>query len=604
MSQPKRSSRLSVWLSHGVTISVAAALSSLLYVGGALTALDHWIYDHCLSAAPPVKEGPPPVMLVAAGPELLATATGRAQLRSRLEQLGVRGIAWTVPPPDGEAAAEVLQGSPWIITPERYYDPRRRLSLESDTDRELQRRAPFVGFTLSDDGVLRTQQMSFSSPDGNAPSLEAAIADRWFEGTWSAPAGSFYIRYTGRGAALPTVPAEVVVNDGLVPELVQGRAVLIGPERDLGTPGLTGPLHEDVPMTPLQAHGQAVESLLTQTWVAVPSPDLSLSIAAGGSLVIYLLGVWLPEQRRRVVAAVLSLEAAGAWAALNFGHLWFSVGLLLGCQLCAAAACSAQSRWHLTKLIDRAAHQIRSRMHVRQKAAGRNTFTAAELLGWGNHSAGSSSANLHRGLDCLHFELDLLEHVFDDSGTGFALYDANGALIRMNRSLSKFVSRQLGGDAATAMGNVLASLVAGARDIRDVVTQVLQKDTSLSLKLSGEEGTAGSRIKLRPIEFSWSSPHAPVDAAEVVRTRFMICEWSLPEGAAGEGQETVEEVVDSLWSVVRASADEALAATPAVAGAASTVASSAETRDHRNPLKNPLRAAEPAFEEFAERINE
>jgi len=517
--QPKRR----LLFSHGVAFCLAASVSGVLWFVGAADSLDHWLYDRCQSTAIFRQQQPTPVLLVSASAETLASQEQRKQLVSQIDRLGARGIAFTTPHAAGNSPEADARTSAWVIAPDRFFDSRSRPDRISGVRATRQtRELVLVGFPYQSDGVQRSQCLAFPLGNGSAPSLEAKIAGGWFSGGWTAPQRTFLINYNCCGAALPTVPASAVLDEGLAAELVRDRVVLIGRERDVADPGLRVPLLHERPMTPLEVHGHAVNSLLTQTWIPVPPMTQTLALVVLGSLAVYILGQYFHRRHRPLVIALLAMELLAGWAVLCFGNVWFPVGWLWCAQLCTALTCSTQGRWRLHDFVDRAACHTRTRLQLCESATESGAGLLSALAGEGGLTAAAerddSSAELSRGLDSLHFLTTLLESVFDRAGTGFALYDANGTLLRINRSFS-----------ASLAGRTCRNANSPMNEIRDAVKQVLETESPASLTLAGNQQTGNRRVDVRPIEFRWSSPLAPVDTAEIFKTQFVLCECRMSD---------------------------------------------------------------------------
>lgn len=720
MPDSKHLSTVRAWISHCFALSIAGLIGWVAYLAGVLPLLDHLLYDHGLSIATMVRETPAEVLLVPASGETLASEGERQRLVSALAGLGARGIALTQP-----VAGDInTPGAAWVLTPQQFHDPRAVTDPRDNLSLYPVGAACEVGFVPAPDGIYRSQQMVFADRLGPRPSLEAAIAEQWFGGDWSRPGDRFFIRFQAGGESLPTVPADLVLDDGLVPELVRGRMVLIGPERSLDTPGLTGPVSGLAPMSPLEYHGHAVNSLLTQTWIRVPPLPLVLAVVALCSVLTYALCVRFPQQRRRLLGLLLGLELCTGWIGLTFAGIWFPVGMLWGGQALAVFCCSAHSRWRFNDLTSRLAFQIRSSLQLRQEGRGtaetddpwkelaefirhlipvselavyemtarrqrqrmqkhlwRNgaaaegeldesvtdaawavldrlpenmTVAAIPLPGDGTayaarvttfsgvrgelilapasgaeqsreplesqirmvieevehratakssghfsqhpgRSAGNvpvrsdGSANgLCAGLDRLRFEFALLEHAFDEMDTGLALYDASGIRMWANRCFRKYQSDQVGQDRTAGLPDLLTALLPSAADVRNHLRRLLLRKSPISVSIQGRSRSTEDHVRLRPIDYCWSSPLASVNAASVLRAQLVICEWSRTESRRQAGFDDdahLMELVESLQGIVSHGVD----------GEASggTGDRDRASRGGRRPLSVPEASAEP-----------
>lgn len=576
-------------ISHCAALGIAASLGWLLQLVGALPALDDLLYDRCLSLAGIVRETPVSVVLVPASTETLAAEDDCRRLVTSLDALGAKGIAFTQPLSGWSATS---RGRAWVIVPEQYHDP-----LPSPAGQDSagwNTTSCDVGFVRSRDGIYRSQEMSFAGRFGVRRSLEAAIADRWFDGDAEAPDGQFLVRFQGGDKPLPMVPADVVLSNGLVPDLVRGRMVLIGPDRIPGSPGLTGPVPGAVAMTPLQAHGEAVNSLLTRTWISMLSTPLTALMVILGGGVTYLLCVRFPQNRGRLLWSLLGLELLLGWTAVTFAGVWIPVGFVWGTQVLAVLASSMRSRWHLSDLIRRLAYQVRTYVRLRQ----RTDNPEPTVIPWRRQLATTdSSAVLCHGLDWLQFEFGLLEHVFDEISTGFALYDGTGVRLRENRCFRDYAPDQFSNDSSANLESLLGSLLSGADDVRRIQRQLLLRKSPVSLTVPGPDGTSEDHVRLRPIEYRWSSPLTSIDSSTISSVRLIICEWNRTELHVEPGTDRAAELleaIESLQGIVREGSDIFGEEQPVNSDADWGRVSSAEMGDHRHPHLVPKASAEPA----------
>ncbi len=167
--------------------------------------------------------------------------------------------------------------------------------------------------------------------------LELAAARRRLADPSQLPADTYYVGFRGGPGSLPHVPLQDLLAERLVPELVQGRTVLVGKTTDLAASGFFTPFTPNgPPMSLLEFQGQALDSLLLDRAIQslAPAPRLLLLILATSLSALLCHGldcrlalvVGALLLAASVVVTVLSLVIACRWLPL--------VGLVAGQVLC------------------------------------------------------------------------------------------------------------------------------------------------------------------------------------------------------------------------------------------------------------------------------
>jgi hypothetical protein len=235
----------------------------------------------------------------------------------------------------------------------------------------------------------------------------------------------------------------------------------------------------------------------------------------------------------------------------------------------------------LTDLIERAVFHVHTRVHLQKIASASCITESIELSGSGSpkrkgRSTADLSSKLFHGLDCLHREMDLLEHLFNQAGTGIALYDEEGVLTRINQSLRTFLTQHIPGDAASSLGRV-----------QTAVKQVLKENSPVSFAFPIEDWSAEAQIHMRPIEFNWSSSISPIGSIDVLRTKFVICEWNLPHVISPFEESAATEERDLIMSIPSTNSnvsDGTSSTGPTDEEFATVMTDFTETRNLRNPF--------------------
>ncbi len=321
----KRQLRARLWLAIQLAVGAGSrliggagvvALASVAHVTGVTAHLDGFIYDLMVAAAPDPAPTSRRVTLIdlPADPNL-APLPGHdwQRLIDALAGAGARLIAATVPPPDGvtpPARVPLVIGTPVAPVPERpgQWAPIGGSGAPDD---------PVVAIALPEHGVHRRQAVTLETSTGVRPTLEATIAAR-LGGPERVPVAPFLIDYRGDPDAMPRLAAIRVIDGGLVPGLVDGRVVVIGPAPAPGTRGLTVPLRGLAEgLSPLKVHGYALETLLG---ARAPRPLTAVETAALLAVAV-LIGYLIQRPVSGPASQLVFAATLVAVGALSFGAL-------------------------------------------------------------------------------------------------------------------------------------------------------------------------------------------------------------------------------------------------------------------------------------------
>lgn len=288
----------------GATAVVAVWLFSIL---GGLRALDHVYYDFIVGAMGEPSSARYEVLLVETRP---GETHDWPQLGERLFAAGARQLVFVAPLADTELRGLAAWGDERVLVgraPLESGNPPQLRAPEALPDDLAERvHTALVALPLGEGGSQRSQSGDFRIGPRLLPGIEKAAATA--AGRTPVPA-VFGINYH-RGTTLPRIGADRLEREAPVPELVQGRAVLVG---HAAQPWLA---HYDAPgmprgkrLTQLEVHGLALDSLLQDKAVREFGPVASV-------LALVLSGVAL-------VVAFQPLRL--------FSAFWVSLALIAGC---------------------------------------------------------------------------------------------------------------------------------------------------------------------------------------------------------------------------------------------------------------------------------
>ncbi|MGH8584231.1 MAG: CHASE2 domain-containing protein [Gammaproteobacteria bacterium] len=178
--------------------------------------------------------------------------------------------------------------------------------------------APLAPPPLADHGIVRRQRLEVTLDGESQEVLEAALARRLGIQVPNTP--TVRVNFSALDA-LPRVTAEQALAGVLIPELVQGRAVLVGRSADALTPAIATPI--GVSISPLVLQGLALNTLLERDWIAVPGRAIRFGVLLALGTVLLFAYQALDLRLALMLSAVAGMAGiALAWAALTLLRLW------------------------------------------------------------------------------------------------------------------------------------------------------------------------------------------------------------------------------------------------------------------------------------------
>ena len=329
------------WGYTGLLLGISAALGVwILHQSEWLAAWDGVFYDRLLSWTTHWRDPQPKVLLLRLPRKDTWSDAEAIQTLETLERLGARSVAIHFVP-QGQSreffqrAAELKKvvfgrellpdpDNPDVLRPEIWPSAARGLDLPWGV--------VFLPPGLK--GVYRSQQTSVVAGTEIYPTLESRTAALW--GSGISPkhvTGSFLVNFAGGPGKLPNVPLSRLLAGDLIPEIVKGKAVIIGASG--GLLGLETPVcGKAETMTVVEFHGNALQTLLDGTPIQTLSWPGTLLLLAGLSVIGSLL-----YQRTQAVAGarlvigILAVSALAALAGLWFLRLWIPLGAVVLAQV-------------------------------------------------------------------------------------------------------------------------------------------------------------------------------------------------------------------------------------------------------------------------------
>ena len=239
-----------------------------------------------------VKPAPPSVLLIAADPrDRGASEQSWLRVLETLEKLGARQILFTFLPENtsprfferANTMGTVIFGRGIVAGPAGDPD-QARLEPWPAAVNTLDREPPFgvVALPPADNGYYHRQYAGFTVQGQHHPALEVRAAAQSAGDPSLLPDQPYWVNFQGGPAYLPTVGLQRLLRDGLIPELVRGRSVLIGVLPPPQTPSLHTPLDQTANsgMSLLAFQGYALETLLRNQPIQPFSALMVLTILA------------------------------------------------------------------------------------------------------------------------------------------------------------------------------------------------------------------------------------------------------------------------------------------------------------------------------------
>ncbi|HRY15313.1 MAG TPA: CHASE2 domain-containing protein [Candidatus Competibacteraceae bacterium] len=325
-----------------IALTVAIGTWSLGALG-LFNLYDALIYDTAIRYSPRPHDASSVLLITASEDEVAAGDAVWLNTIEKLETLGARQIILTFTPQRVstrfyERAAQMnnlvfgrllqspVQSDTQIITP---WPPAAQ---------NVEKRLIFgiVAIPPADDGAYRRNPVYFRLGDQDYPILETQAAQQII-GQDQLPAESeYWVNFSGGLDYTPVIALSRLLADALIPELVQGKSVLIGPALAAHEPGLHTPVNrgENQGVSPLVFQGLALQTLLQKQAIR-PLPalwQLVLLLAASAvNVVLYQLGRY--TFGLGLTAAAVGVYGLIAWSLPAWFLVWPPVTALLIAQI-------------------------------------------------------------------------------------------------------------------------------------------------------------------------------------------------------------------------------------------------------------------------------
>ncbi|MDQ6993343.1 MAG: CHASE2 domain-containing protein [Mariprofundus sp.] len=360
---------------------VLACIIWLASIAGLFSVPDGMLYDRIIHGVDLSSDGQPKVLLLEVEADLREAEDALwLKLLDEIEAQGAAQVIFTFMPVAASASfykaidqagrkvifAQRLITNAAALSPFAKLEPLPEAAVGVDLKRAVKAISP------SEYGVYRQQAYLFSGHgDAALVSLEAMAAGLDQHQAEQKP---YLVNFMGSATGLPHISVKRVLNGELIPELVQGRVVLIGmadASEGLFTPlAISGRL-----LSELEFHGYALDTLLSERTVYVVPLWLELPLI----LLITALSLFACQWGGTRISAVVMVGmfigyALLTWGVLHLFRIWLPLGELWFSQL-------------LTLLIFTRYRAIKEKLHIQSQLRESN----AEMREYFAPSGASSS---------------------------------------------------------------------------------------------------------------------------------------------------------------------------------------------------------------------
>ncbi|MCB1778353.1 MAG: CHASE2 domain-containing protein, partial [Candidatus Competibacteraceae bacterium] len=325
-----------------ITLTVAIGAWSLGALG-LFNPYDALIYDAAVRYSPSPRNASSVLLITASEDEVAAGDAVWLNAIEKLQTLGARQIILAFTPRHVssrfyERAAQMnhlilgrllqfsAQSDAWGLTP---WPPAAR---------NFEKRLIFgiVAIPLADNGIYRRNPVYFRLGDQDYPILETQAAQQIIRQDQLPAESEYWVNFSGGLDYTPVIALSRLLADTLIPELVQGKSVLIGPALAAYAPGLHTPVNrgENQGVSPLVFQGAALQTLL-QNRAIRPLPAawqlIFLLVASAVNVVLYQLGRY--AFGLGLTTVVVGIYGLIAWSLPAWFLIWPPVTALLIAQL-------------------------------------------------------------------------------------------------------------------------------------------------------------------------------------------------------------------------------------------------------------------------------
>lgn len=312
------------------TVLIVAAITMASYLG-LLRHGQGWMYDRFVNTLPHVfSESSQVVIVELAAHEPPPDEADWTLLLETIQSLGARQVVFSgLPAGVGPAFIDQVLDYDNIIlgrTPAGQEIDANSMALDEWPARLDAAGIPF-GLLVpprAEFGISRLAQTRLPHATAWLPSLAVAAAQANAPDTPLPRQQEFLVNFNDGRDRLPKVSAGRVLANALIPEIVAGRAVLVGMAPAAGVPGVHAPVTYDTePLSLLEFQGYALDTLLAGKTIHATGPLTLLSLLLITALASLFVYQWLDVRSGGWYTLVmLAVYWVSGWGQLHYLQLW------------------------------------------------------------------------------------------------------------------------------------------------------------------------------------------------------------------------------------------------------------------------------------------
>ena len=200
-------------------------------------------------------------------------------------------------------------------------------------------RLPFgvVSIPQSYHGIHRYQSAYVDINGQRYLSLESAAVQSVHPEQQLSESSPYLVNFNGKYGGMPKIPFDRVFSGDIITDLVQGKYIIIGLKKTALVPGLQTPLTPFEGMSPVEFHGYALNTLLSDQAITVIDDRVKLLLIAATGLVVFVLSRLLNTRLFLWTLVPMSAIYAGfSWLVFSYFSIWTPLVELLTAHLLTA----------------------------------------------------------------------------------------------------------------------------------------------------------------------------------------------------------------------------------------------------------------------------
>lgn len=294
--------------------------------------IDSLIYNQYVANSPAVKTSDKILLIEADNNAVAKTDEIWSKALQLLLDNHAKAVVFTFLPQSGSAAfyQQAVQSEKTFFARRLFKKLKKNIQytqLETVTGIDLSKlQTGILAADPYENGIYATQQSHIDVNGQALPTLEFLVTQKLSPDSAELIGQSAYhINFSGGISRLPSITLERVLQNGLTPELVQGRVVMIGfhDENSEISQYITPVSSVDNPVSAFFYHAFALDTLLSGNAIQTTHSLFKISLFSFVVLSAFFYYQWLSiKQSFWVTLTILLIYIVFSWIALHFFQLW------------------------------------------------------------------------------------------------------------------------------------------------------------------------------------------------------------------------------------------------------------------------------------------